>query len=83
MPTLAIIDGMRLVMYWNDHPPAHFHVLMAESRAVVEIGTLRVVAGRLPKSKLAKVRAWAKDRNDRLMVAWERVQAGKPVGRLK
>jgi hypothetical protein len=83
MPTLAVVDGMRIVMYWNDHPPAHFHVLAAEYRAVIEVDTLRVIAGGLPRSKVAAVRAWAKGRRVELMKALERVQAGRPVGRVK
>jgi hypothetical protein len=83
MPTLAVVDGMRIVMYWNDHPPAHFHVLIAENRAVFEIGPLRLMSGRLPKAKVARIQDWAKARTAELMRAWDRVQAGRPVGRLK
>ncbi|SEP40116.1 hypothetical protein SAMN02990966_05747 [Rhodospirillales bacterium URHD0017] len=24
MPTIAIIDGLLILLYFNDHPPAHF-----------------------------------------------------------
>jgi hypothetical protein len=27
MPTILRIDGLRVVIYPNDHPPAHVHVL--------------------------------------------------------
>lgn len=27
MPTVLRIDGLRVVIYPNDHPPAHVHVL--------------------------------------------------------
>ena len=27
MPTVLRIDGVRVVIYPNDHPPAHVHVL--------------------------------------------------------
>jgi hypothetical protein len=27
MPTLAIIDGVRIAMYYADHEPAHFHAI--------------------------------------------------------
>jgi len=52
MPTIAIVDGVRLIMYWNDHAPPHFHALFAEHRAVVEIETLTQIEGYLPKPKL-------------------------------
>jgi hypothetical protein len=27
MPTVLRVDGLRIVIYLNDHPPAHVHVL--------------------------------------------------------
>ena len=27
MPTIMRVDGLRVVIYPNDHPPAHVHVL--------------------------------------------------------
>lgn len=27
MPTVLRVDGLRIVIYPNDHPPAHVHVL--------------------------------------------------------
>jgi hypothetical protein len=27
MPTLAIIDGIKITMYYADHEPAHFHAM--------------------------------------------------------
>jgi hypothetical protein len=43
MPTIAIVDGVKIMMYANDHPPAHFHALFAEDRAVIDVGTLKLV----------------------------------------
>jgi hypothetical protein len=25
MPTIAIVDGILILLYFNDHAPAHFH----------------------------------------------------------
>jgi Domain of unknown function (DUF4160) len=30
MPTLAILDGIKITMYYADHEPAHFHAITAE-----------------------------------------------------
>jgi hypothetical protein len=54
MPTIAIIDGVRIVMYWNDHTPPHFHALVAEHRAVIEIDALTMVGGYLAETQAAK-----------------------------
>jgi hypothetical protein len=75
MPTIAVVDGVRLVMYWNDHAPPHFHALLAEHRAVVDIETLKVIEGYLPKHKLRSVLKWAASRQDALQVTWRNTQA--------
>jgi len=30
MPTIAFVDGIAIILFWNDHDPPHFH---AESSA--------------------------------------------------
>jgi hypothetical protein len=34
MPTILRIDGLRVTMYPNDHPPPHVHVIGAKGEAV-------------------------------------------------
>jgi hypothetical protein len=62
-------------MYANDHPPPHFHVLYAEHRAVIDLRTLRLSRGGLPKPKLRMIVKWAEARRSRLLDAWDIVQA--------
>jgi hypothetical protein len=35
MPAVAGVDSMKIVFCANEHPPAHFHAVIAEHRAVV------------------------------------------------
>lgn len=37
MPTVARIDGLRVVVWPNDHRPAHVHVIGAGAEAVFEL----------------------------------------------
>lgn len=37
MPTVLTIDGCRVVIYPNDHRPAHVHVISADSEAVFNL----------------------------------------------
>ena len=62
MPTLAIIDGVKLQFYARAHPPRHFHAEFAEYRAVVDIERLEIVRGTLPESKRRAVLGWAATR---------------------
>ena len=80
MPTIAVVDGAKLLMYANDHPPPHLHVLFAEHRAVIDIQTLKLDRGELPRAKLRAILGWAASRRVRLLEAWDLTQAhGNPV----
>jgi hypothetical protein len=71
MPTVAIVDGIRILFYADEHPPPHFHAAFAEFTAQIAIEDLRVLAGSLPPAKLAAVRAWAETRRDVLRRTWD------------
>jgi hypothetical protein len=82
MAILAIVDGMSIYVYANDHGRPHFHVLIAEYRAVIDIETMRLIRGHLPRARLRKTLAWAKPRRDQLFEAWDRARGGRPVERI-
>jgi hypothetical protein len=42
MPTVMPLDGLRIVVYPNDHPPAHVHVLGPGWVVVIELSDLTV-----------------------------------------
>jgi hypothetical protein len=50
MPTVAVIDGIKIEFYFDGHPPPHFHAKYAEYRAVIRIDPLKVIYGGLPKA---------------------------------
>ncbi len=82
MVKVAIVDGMKIYVYANDHGRPHFHILAAEYRAVVDIETMRLIRGRLPKARLRKLLLWAKPRQVQLLEAWDRARSGQPVKRI-
>ena len=82
MPTLAIVDGVKVLVYGNDHGLPHFHLLAAEYRAVIDIGTMKLIRGRFPKSRLRKVLAWAEPRRAQLLKAWDLARAGQPMKKI-
>jgi hypothetical protein len=67
MPVVAIVDGVKIAFYANEHPPAHFHATIAEHRAVIDIVGLTITAGSLPATKRGKVLAWAASRQGLLL----------------
>ena len=55
MPNVGIVDGVKIFVYGNDHGRPHFHTLAAEYHAVIDIETMEVIGGRLPRARLRKV----------------------------
>jgi hypothetical protein len=74
MSIIGIVDAAKLYMYPNDHPPPHFHVLFAGYRAVIDIPTMKLIRGSLPKAKLRAIMRWAKPRRAELLDAWDITQ---------
>lgn len=70
MPTVAVVDGVKIQFYANEHPPPHFHAEFAEHQAVIDIESLSIVAGFLPPAKRRKVVAWATTRRRQLALAF-------------
>jgi hypothetical protein len=46
-------------MFFNEHPPPHFHARYGEFEATIAIETLEVIEGELPNRALNLVRGWA------------------------
>jgi Domain of unknown function (DUF4160) len=86
MPTISGFDGMLIRMYYNDHPPPHFHARSGDFEVTIDIDTRAVIQGQLPKVALRRVRKWAKMNKAALIENWrlcrEKVQPKKiePLG---
>ena len=79
MPRLATFYGIVIHMYRPDHPPPHFHAQYGEHIAHIELGTLRVINGSLPRRALRLVVEWAKLHPRELQSNWELAQALEPL----
>ncbi len=70
MPTISTFYGVLIQMFWSDHAPPHFHALYAEFEALIDIRTLEVIRGKLPRRALVLVLEWAAQHRDELMEDW-------------
>jgi Domain of unknown function (DUF4160) len=70
MPTVIIIDGIRIEIYTDDHPPPHFHVRHGGRRAKFDMATGNMIKGRLDKLSVRKVQRWMELNRDLLMQVW-------------
>ena len=64
-------------MFYSDHDPAHFHAIYGEYEALIEIDTLAVFRGSLPRRALALVLEWAALHRNELRDDWRRARAGE------
>jgi len=55
----------------NEHPPQHIHIKYGEYQAVMELKTLNIIDGSLPKKARILTREWAEYHQDELLEMWE------------
>lgn len=67
MPTIIIIEGIKIEVYPGDHNPPHFHANYVEHEVLVNIKTGELLAGDMPPKQLKKVLGWAKE-NEQLLL---------------
>jgi hypothetical protein len=82
MPIVAIIDGVKIQFFPNEHPPPHFHAVFAEHRALIRIDTILLWKGNLPRNKLRLVLDWATPRQSLLLATWKAAVANEEIGRI-
>ena len=72
MPEISRFFGIVIKMYFEDHPPPHFHADYGEHEALIDIHALVVIGGSLPPRVLGLVVEWASQHQAELHVLWER-----------
>jgi hypothetical protein len=82
MPTIAIVDGVKIQMFYGDHTPAHFHAIIGGQEMLVGIRTLDVMRGSLPPATQRRVLAWAREHQGELALNWIRCQGAEPPERI-
>ncbi len=86
MPTISLFFNIKILMYWNDHAPPHFHAgyVGQEALTVINIKTLEVMeAGELKRRALSLVLDWAELHRDELITNWELARQEQPLNSIK
>lgn len=71
MPEISRFLGIIIRMFYNEHNPPHFHAYYNDFQAEIEIATMEIIAGSLPKRVKNLVIEWAIDHRNELMVDWD------------
>jgi hypothetical protein len=73
MPTIKIIDSIKIDIYSREHLPPHFHILYAEYEELIEIETLITYIGYVPKKQRKKVTDWAMNNKKYLLEVFKQL----------
>ena len=71
MPTVSTFYGILIQMFFDDHAPPYFHALYAEFKALINIHTLEIIKGEMPKRAIALILEWASEHRSELIEDWE------------
>ncbi len=74
MPIISTFYGITIQMYWHDHAPPLFHANYAEDEVVIDIRTLEILKGTIPRRALSLILEWAQEHRAELMEDWELCQ---------
>jgi hypothetical protein len=83
MPTISSFYGILIRMYYDEHGPPHFHVEYQGSGAAIDIESLHIRAGRLPRRALNLALDWAELHRDELRANWRLAEEGRPLNAIR
>jgi len=82
MPEICRFYGIVIKMYFDEHPPPHFHVEYGEHKALIDISDLFLIAGKLPPRALGLVMEWASIYQNELYENWGRARNFQPLEKI-
>ena len=74
MPIISRFFGIIIRMFFKEHAPPHFHAEYGEYRVVIDIRTLAVAEGSLPRRATELVLDWAELHQSELLQDWDLCQ---------
>ncbi len=85
MPTVAVLFGMSIMFFYNDHEPPHLHVQGASFSAKMDLAELTIgeVHGTMRSGDIRRLRAWARRHQAELWDNWLRARAKRPLWKIE
>jgi hypothetical protein len=75
MPEISRFYGIIIRMYYDEHPPPHFHVIYAEGEAQIGIDPIQVLSSDLPGRVISMAIEWAALHQRELKEDWDQMRA--------
>lgn len=83
MPEISRFLGIIITMYYNDHPPPHFHVRYNQQKAIIDIKNLSILEGKLSPKVLGLVIEWAAIHQTELLENWQLARQNQPLNSIQ
>jgi hypothetical protein len=83
MPTISTFYGILIRMFFNDHPPPHFHARYGEFEVTLDISTLEVLEGQLPRHALNLVQELGIIHKEELLENWRLCREKAPPSNIE
>ena len=77
MPVISSFYGITVKMYYNDHPPPHFHAEYGENEVVIQISPVKLLLGSAPKRVCSMIFEWSGLHQEELNDNWGRARRGE------
>jgi len=73
MPEISRFYGITIKVFFegSEHDPPHIHAYYSGYEASIDIRTLKVIGGKLPKKALHLVLEWVKLHQGELLTIWK------------
>ncbi len=70
-------------MFFNDHNPPHFHAEYQDQEAIIDIHSLQILKGSLPKRARMMVVEWALEHREELLANWNKARIPEPLDKIQ
>lgn len=81
MPTITMLDGVDVNMFYRDHPPPHVHFFTVDYRISIAIGDLSILKrrGTVPGKRERIFKRWVVANRKCLQELWDEAFAGRSI----
>jgi hypothetical protein len=79
MPEISRFYGIQVFVNFDDHLPPHFHATYGDDEVLININTLAIYRGSVPRRALRMIRLWASLHQAELIEEWNLAEAGRPT----
>ncbi|WP_374687820.1 DUF4160 domain-containing protein [Promineifilum sp.] len=83
MPELSRFFGIVIRMYYDDHPPPHFHAIYGKLEMQVSIDPIAIMNGTMSRRAISMIIEWAALHQHELLENWQRLREEQPVVKIE